>query len=52
VYNAIEWTVVLANLASSKASLRVLYPSRSGFEGSGVGASPLVVVRVSALGSG
>jgi hypothetical protein len=35
----------MANLASGKASWRALYPSRSGFEGSGVGTSRLVVVR-------
>jgi hypothetical protein len=52
VYSATEWMAVLVNLASGRASLRVLYPSRSGFEGSGVGASPLVVVRASARGLG
>jgi hypothetical protein len=51
VYSATELTVVLANLASGKASRRVLYPSRSGFEGSGMGASPLVVAQASARGS-
>jgi hypothetical protein len=52
VYSATEWMVVLVNLASDRASLRVLYSSRGGFEGSGAGASPLVVVCVSAQGSG
>jgi hypothetical protein len=48
VYSAMEWVAVLAKLASSGASRRVLCLSRSGFEGSGVGASCLVVVRTSA----
>jgi hypothetical protein len=42
---------VLANLASGGASLQVLYPSRDGFEGCGVGASHLVV-HASARGLG
>jgi hypothetical protein len=37
VYSATEWMAVLANLASGRASLRVLCPSRSGLEGSVVG---------------
>jgi hypothetical protein len=44
--------VVLANLASGGALRRTLCSSKSGFEGSGVGASPLVVVHASARGSG
>jgi hypothetical protein len=52
VYNATEWMAVLANLASGRVSLRVLYPSRRGLEGSGVGASRLVFVRASARGLG
>jgi hypothetical protein len=52
VYSATEWIAVLANLTSGGASLRVLYPSRSGFEGSSMGVSPFVVVRVPARGSG
>jgi hypothetical protein len=40
VYSAVEAMAVLANLASDRASLQVLCPSRSGFEGSGMGASP------------
>jgi hypothetical protein len=51
VYSATEVTVVLANLASGRASVQVLYPSRSGYEGGGMGPSPLVVVRASARGS-
>jgi hypothetical protein len=50
MYSATEWMVVLANLASSRALLRVLCSSRSGLEGSGVEASRLVVVRASARG--
>jgi hypothetical protein len=45
VCSVVELTAVLANLASGKASWRALYPSRSGFEVGGVGASSLVVVR-------
>jgi hypothetical protein len=41
---------VLANLASDGASWRVLCPSRSGFEGGGIGASRLVVARILARG--
>jgi hypothetical protein len=52
VHSATEWMAVLANLASSGASLRVLYLSRSGFEGSSVGVYPLVIGRASARGSG
>jgi hypothetical protein len=44
VYRAMEYMVVLANLASGEALRRTLCSSKSGFEGSGVGASPLVVV--------
>jgi hypothetical protein len=51
-YSTTELMAVLASLASDKASLRVMYPSRSGFEGSSVGVSSLVVVRTSARGSG
>jgi hypothetical protein len=51
-YSAMEWMVVLANFSPDKAPLRVLCPSRSGFEGCSVGISPLVVVRASARGSG
>jgi hypothetical protein len=51
VYSAVEWVTVLANFASGGASWRVLCLSRSGFEGSGVGASCLVAVRTSARGS-
>jgi hypothetical protein len=51
-YSATEWMVVLVNFALDKASLRVMCPSRSGFEGCSVGISPLVVVRASARGSG
>jgi hypothetical protein len=40
VYSATEWMAVLVNLASGRALLRTLCPSRSGFEGSGVGDSP------------
>jgi hypothetical protein len=47
-YNATEQTVVLANLASGRASRCVLYSSRSGFEGGNVRASLLVVMRASA----
>jgi hypothetical protein len=50
--SATEWMAVLANLASGGALLRTLCSSKSGFERSGVGASPLVVVRASARGSG
>jgi hypothetical protein len=50
VYNTMEWVAVLANLSSGGASRRVLCSSRSGFEGSGVGASCLVIVRTSARG--
>jgi hypothetical protein len=52
VYSATEWTAVLVNLASGRASLRVLHSSSSGFEGNGVEASLLIVVRASARGSG
>jgi hypothetical protein len=52
VHNVVELTVVLANLASGKASWRALYLSRSGFEGGGVGASSLVVVRTPTRGCG
>jgi hypothetical protein len=52
VYSATEWMAVLANIASSRALLRTLYPSRGSFEGSGVGASRLVVVCASAVGLG
>jgi hypothetical protein len=45
VYNIVEWTTFLANPTSGRASWRALYPSRSGFEGGGVGASRSVVVR-------
>jgi hypothetical protein len=45
VYNTMEQTAVLANPASGRASWRALYPSRNGFEGGGVGAPSLVVVR-------
>jgi hypothetical protein len=48
VYSATKWMAVLANLASGGASLRVLYLSRSGFEGSSMGVSPLITVRGSA----
>jgi hypothetical protein len=41
---------VLENLAAGRASWRALYPSRSGFEGGGVWASRLVVVRMLARG--
>jgi hypothetical protein len=37
VCSTVEWAAVLANLASGGTSQRVLCPSRSGFEGSGVG---------------
>jgi hypothetical protein len=47
----VEWVTVLANLASGGASQRVLCLSRSGFEGSSVGASCLVAVRTLARGS-
>jgi hypothetical protein len=40
VYSVTEWMAILANLASGGALLRTLCPSRSSFEGSGVGASP------------
>jgi hypothetical protein len=52
VYRDTEWMAVLANLAFGRASLRVLHPSKSGFEGSGVGASRLTVMRASARGLG
>jgi hypothetical protein len=52
VYNAVEWVAVLANIASGRMSRRVLCLSRSGFEGSGVGASCLVIVHKSARGLG
>jgi hypothetical protein len=51
VYNAMEWVVVLANLASGRALQLVLCPHRNDFEGSGVGASCSVVVRMSIQGS-
>jgi hypothetical protein len=44
VYNAMERMVVLANLASGETSQRVMYSSRSGFEGGTVETSCLVVV--------
>jgi hypothetical protein len=44
-YSTAERMVVLANLAAGGTSLQVLHPSRGGFEGSGVGASCLVVVH-------
>jgi hypothetical protein len=44
VHSVVEWTAILANLASSKVSWRVLYPSRSGFEGRGRHAC--VILRV------
>jgi hypothetical protein len=50
VHSVVEWTAVLANLASGGASWRALYPSRSSFEGGSVGASRLVVVRTLARG--
>jgi hypothetical protein len=46
VYSVVELTAVLVNLASSRASWRVLYASRSGFEGGGVGVACLVAARV------
>jgi hypothetical protein len=52
VYSVVEWTAILANLASGRASWRALYPSRSGFEGGGMGTSSLVVMRASFQGSG
>jgi hypothetical protein len=52
VHSVVELTVVLANLASGKASWRALYPSRSGFEGGSVGASSLVIVRTLTRGCG
>jgi hypothetical protein len=52
VHSVVEQTAVPANLASGKASWRALYPSRSGFEGGGVGASSLVVVRTLTRGCG
>jgi hypothetical protein len=45
MYSVVELMAVLANLASGGASWRALYPSWSNFEGGGVGASRLVVVR-------
>jgi hypothetical protein len=36
-YSAMEWVVILANLASGGTSRRVLCLSRSGFEGSVIG---------------
>jgi hypothetical protein len=50
VYISMEWVAVLANLASGGVSRRVLCPSRNGFEGSGVGAYCLVIVRTSVRG--
>jgi hypothetical protein len=45
-YSVAEWTVVLANPASGGTSWRALYPSRSGFEGGGVGVASSVAARV------
>jgi hypothetical protein len=45
VYSVVEQTAVLVNPASGIASWRALYPSRNDFEGGGVGAPSLVVVR-------
>jgi hypothetical protein len=45
VYIVVEWTAVLANLASGGVSWCALYLSRSGFEGGDVGASCSVVVH-------
>jgi hypothetical protein len=45
VHSVVEWTAILANLAYGGASWRALYLSRRGFEGGGVGASRLVIVR-------
>jgi hypothetical protein len=49
--NAVELTVVLANLDPVVASWRVLYPNRSGFEGSAVVVGCPVVVRGQARGA-
>jgi hypothetical protein len=51
VYNTMEWVAVLANLTSGGASQCVMCLPRSAFEGSGVGASSLVVVHTSTRGS-
>jgi hypothetical protein len=48
--SAIELTTVLANLVPVVASWRVLYPNRSGFEGSGVVVGHVVIVRGQARG--
>jgi hypothetical protein len=45
-YSAAEKTDVLANLASGGSSWRALYPSRSSFEGGGVGVFLLVAARM------
>jgi hypothetical protein len=45
VYNVVEQTAVLANLASGRTSWRALYPSRSGFEGSSAGVVRSVVAH-------
>jgi hypothetical protein len=45
-HSIMEWTAVLANLASDRASWRALCLSRSGFESGGVGDARSVAARV------
>jgi hypothetical protein len=52
VYNTMERMVVLANLASGGTSQRVLYSSRSGFEGGTMETSCLVIICTPARGLG